>query len=103
MPMSEVIQRHRHSILELSERHGAKNVRVFGSMARGEERGSSDVDFLVEAGARTTPFFPGGLVMDLQELLGRSVDVVTESAIAPEIRPEILAEAVALSSEAEDA
>lgn len=103
MPMSEEIQRHRSSILKLSERHGAKNVRVFGSMARGEERGSSDVDFLVEAGTRTTPFFPGGLVMDLQELLGRAVDVVTESAISPEIRSVILSEAVSLRSEAEDA
>lgn len=84
----------RDLIRRIAERHGAINVRVFGSVARGDERANSDIDLLVEAGPSTTPWFPGGLVTDLEEALGRRVDVVTERGLSPEIREMILEEAV---------
>ena len=67
----------RDQILELARRHGVKHVRVFGSVARGEAGPSSDVDLLVEVGPDTSPWFPSGLVADLEDLLGRRVQIVT--------------------------
>ena len=69
--------RDREVIRSIAERHGARNVRVFGSVARGDARPDSDLDLLVEAGPSTTPWFPGGLAADLEEALGRRVDVVS--------------------------
>lgn len=81
-------------ILRIAEHHGARNVRVFGSVARGDARPDSDIDLLVEAGLVTTPSFPGGLVADLEEALGRRVDVVTPQGLSIEFRERILEEAV---------
>jgi len=86
----------REEIVALARRHGARKVRLFGSMARGEATAASDVDLLVEAGPDRTPFFPGGLVADLEDLLGRKVQVVTERALRPSLRAYVLAEAVEL-------
>jgi predicted nucleotidyltransferase len=86
----------REQILRLAAQHGAVDVRVFGSFARGEPRPDSDVDFLVRAQARTAPWFPSGLVLDLQQLLGRKVDIVTERGLQPSLRDRVLAEAVPL-------
>lgn len=86
----------RAEILALARRHGASNVRLFGSMARGEATAASDIDLLVEVGPGRTPFFPGGLVADLQDLLQRRVHVVTERALHHALRDRVLAEAVAL-------
>ncbi|MEM8503333.1 MAG: nucleotidyltransferase family protein [Cyanobacteria bacterium P01_D01_bin.1] len=84
----------REEILQVATKHGAFNVRVFGSVVRGEETSRSDIDFLVDYDRdKTTPWFPGGLLMDWQELLGRKVDVVTESGISPLIRERVLSEA----------
>ncbi len=81
-------------ILETAAKHGAYNVRVFGSVARGDNTPNSDVDLLVDYDPNAiTPWFPGGLLMDLQDLLGRKVDVLTEQGISPLIRTEVLAEA----------
>jgi predicted nucleotidyltransferase len=69
-------------------------VRLFGSVARGEETEDSDIDFLIDYDpTKTTPWFPGGLLMDLQDLLGCKVDVLTERGISPLIRERVLAEA----------
>jgi len=87
------VRTQRDTILALTERHGAANVRVFGSVARGEAR---DIDFLVEMRPRHSPWFPSGLRLDLQELLGRDVEVVTERMQDAEIRADVLREAVAL-------
>ena len=62
-------------------RHGAENVRVFGSVARGEATEDSDIDFLVSTSDRTSPWFPAGLVVDLESLLGCRVQVVTEEGL----------------------
>ena len=87
---------HRDEILDIAARHGARNVRVFGSFARGDARPDSDVDFLIDAGPQTSPWFPGGLVVDLEELLGRRVDVVEPAALHHLLRDRVLAEAVPL-------
>lgn len=96
MTRQELVSAKRDEILRLAKHHGARNVRLFGSVARGQANEESDVDVLVEAGPETTAFFPGGLVADLEDLLGCKVDVVTEAALHPYIRERVLGEAVPL-------
>ncbi len=86
----------REEILKITHRHGAKNIRLFGSVARGEAGESSDIDILVEVGENLSPWFPGGLIADLEELLGRPVHVVTVGALHSYIRDQVLQEAVPL-------
>ncbi len=94
--MDDRLKAHREEILRLAAKHGAYNVRVFGSAARGEARPESDVDLLVEIDPGRTPFFPGGLVADLEDLLGHEVDILTEAGLHWYIRDRILEEAVQL-------
>ncbi len=96
MGVLELLRQRRHEILKLASQHGAHNVRVFGSAARGEADGDSDIDFLVELEPGRTLFDLGGLLMDLQDLLGRKVDVVTDDSIYWLLRRRILKEAVSL-------
>jgi len=96
MGVKEILQEKRQEILEIAAKHGAYNIRIFGSVARGEADEDSDVDFLIDAGPNRTPFFPGGLVRDLEGLLGRPVDVVTEKGLRSRIRERVLNEAVPL-------
>ncbi|WP_008309754.1 nucleotidyltransferase family protein [Leptolyngbya sp. PCC 6406] len=94
MTLSEVLQKNRAQVLAIAAKHGAHNVRVFGSVARGEETRDSDIDFLVDYDpAKVTPWFPGGLLMDWQDLLGCRVDILTDQGISPLIRERVLAEA----------
>jgi hypothetical protein len=93
--MQELTQK-REMILELAKRHGAKNVRVFGSVARGEADSDSDVDFLVEMESGRSLLDMGGLLMDLQDLLGHSVDIVTENGLKPHMRERVRREATTL-------
>ena len=90
------LQAHRPKILELATRHGARNVRVFGSMARGDATPASDVDLLVEVEPGRTLLDVIALEQDLEDLLGRSVDVVTDGGLSPYLQARILAEAAAL-------
>ena len=83
----------RRRIREIARRHGVSNVRVFGSVARGDAAPDSDIDFLIEVTGPTTPWFPGGLVAELEELLGRRVDVVEANAVREDLRERILQEA----------
>jgi uncharacterized protein len=92
----ELLQSSREEIQRIAEKHGAYNVRVFGSFARGEAGPQSDLDLLISVGPKTTPWFPGGLVADLEQLLGRRVDVVTDRSLSPLIRDQVLIEAVSL-------
>ncbi|PZO10267.1 MAG: DNA polymerase subunit beta [Leptolyngbya foveolarum] len=88
------LKEQREDILRIARSHGAFNVRVFGSVVRGEETPESDIDFLIDYDCeKTTPWFPGGLLMDWQDLLGRKVDVLTEDGISPLIRERVLSEA----------
>jgi len=93
MTLQELLQEKRQEILDIAAKHGAYNVRIFGSVARGVAGPESDVDFLVDAGPKRTPWFPGGLLIDLEELLGCKVHVVTEKAIHWYIRDRVLKEA----------
>ncbi len=93
MGIEELLQERREDILRLAAQHGAHNVRVFGSVARGEARPDSDVDLLVEMEAGRSLLDLGGLLMDLQALLGREVDVVTDKGLRDRIRARVLQEA----------
>lgn len=86
----------RKEILKVAARHGAYDVRIFGSIARGDAAADSDIDFLVNLEAGRSLFDLGGLLMDLQELLGRNVDVVTERGLRQRIRNRVLQKAVPL-------
>lgn len=83
----------RDELLQLADSHGARNVRVFGSVARGDADGSSDVDFLVDMEQGRSLFDLGALLMDLRDALGCDVDVVTEKGLRERIKPRVLAEA----------
>ena len=96
MTNSQLLSENRQEILALAQQYGAKNVRVFGSIARGEDDEQSDIDFLVEMEPTRSLFDLGGFMMSLQELLGRPVDVVTEDGLKMRIRERVLQEAVAL-------
>ncbi len=93
MELQELLKTKRDEILRLASRRGARNIRVFGSVARGEARPESDIDFLVELEPGRSLFDLGGLLVDLQQLLGRPVDVVTEAGLRRRIRERVLAEA----------
>ena len=96
MSMDQRIEAKRQEILRIAAEHGARNVRVFGSAARGQASPDSDVDFLVDVQPVHSPWFPAGLVVDLQALLGCEVDVVTEGALHWYIHDRVLNEAVPL-------
>jgi hypothetical protein len=96
MDTRELLKNKREEILKVAAKHGVRRIRVFGSMARGDARPDSDVDFLVETGPKHSAFFPGGLVLDLENLLGRHVDVVEPEGIYPPLKEAILKEAVPL-------
>ena len=96
MGIAEILKGQRQAILELAARHGARNVRVFGSVARGDAGPASDVDFLIELEPGRSLLDHAALLLDIQALLGREVDVVTERGLKPRIRERVLREAVAL-------
>lgn len=96
MNLRDMIQMHRDEIIKVAMMHGARNIRVFGSVARGEADEKSDVDFLVDLESGRSLLDLGGLLMDLKDVLGRDVDVVTERGLNPRIRDQVLREAVAL-------
>jgi uncharacterized protein len=96
MTLEELRRTKRDRILSIAANHGAHNVRVFGSAARGDASGASDVDFLVDLDPDRTLMDLGGLLMALQELLEARVDVATEGMLRPRVRERALAEAVPL-------
>jgi predicted nucleotidyltransferase len=93
MPLEQLVASRRNEIVQIAARHGVQKVRVFGSVARGEAGANSDLDLLVDTGPNTSPWFPAGLVLDLESLLGCRVDVVTEAGLRPELRESVLREA----------
>jgi len=94
--MVDLVQSKREQILRLARRHGVTGVRVFGSMARGDAGPESDVDLLIDVGAEPSAWFPGGLVAELEQLLGRRVQVVTERGLDELFRDRVLQEAIPL-------
>ena len=96
MPLAELLAQRRADILAAAAHHGATSIRVFGSVARGEDDENSDVDFLVELEEGRSLLDLGGLLIELRELLGHPVDVVTVRGLKDRIRARVLAEAVSL-------
>ncbi len=91
--MNPLISRNKTAILGLAKQHGVKSISLFGSMVRGDVTDNSDVDFLVELEQGRDLFDLGELLMDLQALLQRKVDLVTKNALHPGISSQILKEA----------
>ncbi len=96
MSISSIIKNRREEVINIAQKYGAKNVRVFGSMARGEESSESDLDIIVEMEHGSSLLDIIAIKQDIEELLGRKVDVVTEASISPYIRDAVLKEAVNL-------
>ena len=96
MTLVQLLRDKRQDILRLAAQHGAWNVRVFGSLARGEARSDSDVDILITLEPERSLLDLIALKQDLEDLLGCKVDVVTEAAVSPYIRPQVLRDAIAL-------
>ena len=92
----EQVYEKRDEILRIAAAHGVRNIRIFGSVARGDADAESDIDLLVEVGPTTSSWFPAGLILDLEELLGRPVEVVTERGLSPYLRERVLRDAVPL-------
>jgi predicted nucleotidyltransferase len=93
MGFDQILKQKRDDILKIASRYGARKVRVFGSVVRGEARPDSDVDFLVELEEGRSLMDLGGLLMDLQKLLGRNVDIVTEKGLHWYIKEQVIREA----------
>ena len=91
--MHVLIEQHRTEILAIAERHGIRDVRVFGSMARGDADETSDLDLLVSLPPQRTGLSLGALLMEVQDLLQRRVEVVTEKSLHPALRERIMQEA----------
>lgn len=96
MGAGQRVKEHRDEILRVVSLHGAGNVMLFGSVARGEDTPASDVDLLVDVTGETAPWFPGSLVAELEQLLGQRVQIVIRRSLSPLIRNTVLREAVPL-------
>jgi predicted nucleotidyltransferase len=96
MQTKQLLYEKRGDILRVAAKHGAHNVRIFGSAVRGDDRPDSDIDFLVDVGPTTSSWFPAGLILELEEILGRRVEIVTQKALNPYLREYVLREAIPL-------
>ena len=96
MHLRELLESKRDEILRIARAHGARNVRVFGSAARGDADETSDVDFLVEFEPGTSLLQHGAMIAELEELLGRKVDVAPEKTLRERVRDKVLLEAIPL-------
>ena len=96
MNRDDILRNKRNKILDIATRHGARKMRVFGSILRGEARLNSDVDFLVELETGRSLLDIIAIKQDLEDLLGCKVDVVTEASLSPYIRDEVIGQSVSL-------
>jgi uncharacterized protein len=96
MAIEDLLREKRTDILRIAAAHGARNVRVFGSVVRGESDDLSDVDLLVTFAPETTLLDHAALIMDLEDLLGRKVDVASDRGLRPRVRERVLSEAAPL-------
>jgi predicted nucleotidyltransferase len=96
MDLQTLLEQKREQVLEIAARYGTYDVRVFGSVARSEANDASDIDILVNMESGRSLMDLGGLLYDLQELLGIEVDVVTEKGLRARFREQVLREAVPL-------
>jgi uncharacterized protein len=91
--IKDLLPAKREEILQIAARHGAHNIRIFGSVARGEASENSDIDFLIDLEQGRSLLDQAGLMVELEDLLGRKVDVVTEQSLYWLLRRRILKEA----------
>jgi predicted nucleotidyltransferase len=96
MGSDEILKEKREEILRIARKHGVGRISIFGSFARGEATEKSDIELLIDVEGPTPSWFPGGLVADLEELLGRRVVVVEADAVREGMRTRILKEAILL-------
>jgi predicted nucleotidyltransferase len=96
MKIDQLLDEKREEIRRIAAKHGTTNLRVFGSVARGEARQDSDLDLLVDTVPEASSWFPAGLVLDLEEILGYRVEVVTEKGLNPYLKEHVLQEALPL-------
>ncbi len=96
MTIEQLVLEKRDEVQRIAAKHGATNVRLFGSVARGEAREDSDIDFLVDTGQATSSWFPAGLMLELEAILGCKVEIVTERGLSPFIKDRVLQEALPL-------
>jgi len=97
MKLKQLLLEKREEILQIAAQHGAHNVRIFGSVARQEDDKQSDIDFLIDYDLnKISPWFPSGLMQDLQSILGCKVDVFTVEGLKDRIRERVLDEAIEL-------
>ena len=96
MKLDPLLEKHREEIIRIAAKHGVKNVRVFESFTGDPNVPKEDIDFLVDVVGVTSPWFPGGLMADLADLLGREVFVSTTGGLHPLVKDHILDEAVPL-------
>ena len=96
MISKDILRQRRDDIARLAAKHGAMNIRVFGSVARDQAKQDSDLDLLIDVGPKTSSWFPAGLILDLENLLGCRVEVVTEKGLDPALRDQVLSEAIPL-------
>lgn len=94
MEVDEIVRTKREDILRVAAQHGARSVRLFGSVARGQAGPESDVDILVELQPGRSLLDLGALLVDLEDLLGCKVDVITPGGLRPRIRERVLKEAI---------
>jgi predicted nucleotidyltransferase len=92
--IKELLSEHRSAIQQIAAKHGAYDIRFINSVVRGEEGGAKDIVFLVKTRERISPWFPRGLVADLEEMLGHSVEIVAEKGLNPHAREELLKKAI---------
>ena len=93
MSLYNLLKSKRNEILKIAEKHGAYNIRIFGSVARGTDDEKSDIDFLVDFGKNVSSWFPAGLIIDLENILKVKVEIATEKGLKQRIRDKILKEA----------
>jgi len=96
MDLQALLQQNREQVVETARRYGAYNIRIFGSVARGDATASSDIDFLVSMEPGRSLMDLGGLLYELKNLLGVEVDVVTEKGLRARIRDQVLKESIPL-------
>ena len=96
MDKIELLRLRKREILTVAQKYGAKNIRIFGSVARGQASSESDIDLLVELEPGRSIFDLGGLLYELTELLNVEVDVITEKGLRKRFREQVLREAVPL-------
>ncbi|WP_009544396.1 nucleotidyltransferase family protein [Crocosphaera subtropica] len=97
MKLKQLLFKKRKEILRIAAKHGAYNIRIFGSVARGEDNENSDIDFLIDYDlSKTSSWFPMGLIVELETLLKHKVDIATDDSLHEFIRDKILEEAIKL-------